>query len=84
MIELGAATVIAADRTAAAAVAHVQLASAVPATQQSSQQRLAPAQGPAYHLPLHVGVVGDHALIVFLGAPINVAVMVRCLPASQP
>src|SRR4029450_2693153 len=67
--------VVATDVAVGAAVAHVQLAAAVRATQQPGQQCVAATKSTAGHAATHVGVVGDHALVALVSGPVNVAVV---------
>src|ERR1700687_2499233 len=54
----------------------MQLASTMTASQQTGEQRFTLAQCPAGHFPLHVCIVSDHALVMFVGFPVNIAFMV--------
>src|SRR5438105_9224560 len=64
------------DGSVTSAVPYMQLASTVGAAQQPGQQCLTAPQGTAGHAAAHVGVVGNHTLVVLVRMPVNVAFMV--------
>ena len=76
VVKLAAPTVIAARAAVLAAVGDVQLAAAVPAPQQASQQCLAPSDRAAAHKAFAVGIIGDQPLVPFELRPTNVALVV--------
>ena len=63
MIEVSTPTVISADDAIGAAVADMELAAAVTATEYPGQQRLAATYRAAHHEALAVGVVGNQTLV---------------------
>ena len=78
VVDVCASTVVATGVALRTGVPHVKLAATVAATQQPCEQRFAPAQRAANHLPFHVGVVGDQALVVLVGVPGNVSLVMLC------
>ena len=57
-------------------VQYLELASAVPATEQSNQKPSALAHRACHHRALHIGVAGDNLLVAIILLPRDVAIMV--------
>ena len=76
VIDGSSSAVIAAGVAVAAAVGHVQLATAMAAAEQTCKQRLAASDRTSAHEALPVGVIGNQALIPLELGPGNITFMV--------
>ena len=76
MIELAAPAVIAARASVLAAIGDVELATTVPAPQQTGQQRFTAPDRASAHKALAIGIVTDQTLVSLKLCPANIAVVV--------